>query len=888
MGEYSFKRIVGVVTVIGLVAAGVVAGAVWKRRVDALGDAERGVVGLAGMLAEQVQHSSQAIDFAVNEVEGAVAASDQESFRRLATSAETQRVLIAAADKRHSIDLISIDDAEGVAVATSRGVPAPVRRFDDPQFERLRAERDAEIRVGALHVSEATGEMVVDVVKRLEAADGSFLGAIRVSVKPSALVNSYSPISAMPGQSYALFARDGQVLVRYPISTAVTPGQKLSRKSQWYDLVAHGGGQYRTFSAFDDQERIIAVRVVPFSQFVVTVSVKTETALAHWRVQAGASAFAVLLVAIAAGMLMRSLAVQFRRLADKEAALHAQSRALALSNDRFAAALGSMSQGLVVFDRSGRVVISNEKYAAMYGLATGQIYPGMNAREILELRAARGVYAGHAPQSYIKDAMSRRFNDRRVDHLTDGRSILVNHSVCADGGLVVTHEDITEREQAGRRIAHMALHDELTGLANRALFMETLSSLRREIGSTCAAVVVALIDLDDFKPVNDTRGHAAGDAVLRECAARILREAPDARVVARLGGDEFALAFGVSEVDEAACLQFAQRIAQALAVAYVFQGHSVEIDACAGVAIVAEPELSPDDMMRRADLALYAAKATGAGVCRLFEPQMELEAMMQRELAADLAAAIANDELVIAYQPVVDADTLQIRQMEALLRWNHPQRGPISPLCFIKLAEETRLIGDLGKWVLRRACADAANWPEHVGVAVNVSPLQLAGDDFTAIALDALNSAGLAAHRLEIEITESVLLQDKGDSLTILHRLRDRGVSIALDDFGTGFSSMSYLTRFPFDRLKIDRSFVMDAPRDPRSAAIIAATVEIARAFDIEVTAEGVETYEQRQTLRAAGVRLMQGYLFGRPAPICGDLPTIAAAAQIPTERRVA
>ncbi|MCC2107886.1 MAG: EAL domain-containing protein, partial [Hyphomicrobiales bacterium] len=554
---------------------------------------------------------------------------------------------------------------------------------------------------------------------------------------------------------------------------------------------------------------------------------------------------------VIAAFLMRALREQFRKLADKEAALRSQSQELELSNQRFSVALESMSQGLVVFDKHARVVICNTRYATLYGLKPGAIGAGMHARKVLELRAARGVFPGASPQSYARDALSRRFTDRRVDVLNDGRSILINHAVCDDGGIVVTHEDITEREQANERIAHMALHDELTQLANRALFLRSLSQLRGQIGRDCVALAVILLDLDDFKPVNDGHGHAAGDSILREVSARLVQAAPQAHVVARLGGDEFAIALGLNAQDEVDVAALAARIVTAIREPYAWQGQALEINACAGVAVIAEPEISTDDMLRRADLALYAAKAEGAGVCRAFEPHMELEALTQRALAADLARAIAGDELELAYQPVVDVDTLEIRYMEALLRWRHPQLGAIPPLRFVKLAEETRQIADLGRWVLRRACADATTWPQHVGVAVNVSALQLAGGDFARDVKTVLAQTGLRADRLELEITESVLLQDKSDDLAALRVLRHSGVSIALDDFGTGFASMSYLKRFPFDRLKIDRSFVTDAARDTGSAAIVAATIQLATAYDIEVTAEGVETYEQYQALRA-------------------------------------
>ena len=863
------------------------AAALHKLRQNALNDATRDVTGLAAILAEQILQSTRAIEFTINETEAALSAETPAGFAAVAMLPETQRAIAASADKRPAIDLIEIFDANGRRLSTSRG-PMPKAETPDAAAAAITETRDVRARVGSLSVSEATGELVVDISKPVAGAGGQTIGVVRVFVKPAALISTYSPISALPGRSYALFTRAGHILARYPNGVSLTAGQALPPTSPFYPTAAAGGGVYEVTSAFDGEPRLIALNVVPFSDFIVAVSISKSTALANWREQAVAISMAAFLAFVIAAFLMHALREQFRKLADKEAVLRAQSNALELSNQRFGVALESMSQGLVVFDKDARVVICNERYATLYRLEPDMIRPGMTAREVLELRAARGVFPGASPDAYKRDSLSRRFTDRRVDLLNDGRSILVNHAICADGGIVVTHEDITEREQASERIAHMAMHDELTQLANRALFLHTLSHLRGQIGRDCQAVVVILFDLDDFKPVNDTQGHAAGDSILRECARRLAEVAPSAHVVARLGGDEFALAIGLKSRFDCDAEALAEQAIAKIREPYAWLRQVLEINACAGVALIDDRELSTDDMLRRADLALYAAKADGAGVCRVFEPHMELEALTQRALAADLAKAIAEDGLELAYQPVVDADTLEIRYMEALLRWRHPQLGPIPPLRFVKLAEETRQIGDLGRWVLRRACADATTWPADVRVAVNVSALQLASGDFDRVVLAALAESSLDARRLELEITESALLQDRGDDLAALRALSELGVSIALDDFGTGFASMSYLKRFPFDRLKIDRSFVADAARDAGSAAIVAATIQLACAYDIEVTAEGIETYEQYQTLRAAGVKLMQGYLFGRPEPLSGALPKIDAAVSISAGHRVA
>jgi diguanylate cyclase (GGDEF)-like protein len=877
---YDFRRTFGVAGIVAILTALLVGVAVLKLRGDALDEARRDVSGLTAMLGEQVQQSAQAIDLALNEVTALVATGGKREFGERARSQAVREALANIAERRSAIDLISIEDAEGVTIANSRGQTQDERGPIYLMFDFLKHNSVRDTRVGALRVSDATGAMVVDFMRRLEAPDGTFLGVVRVSVTPPALVSTYSPISAMPGRSYALFTRDGSILARVPTAPG-TVGQRLPQGSEWYDVVLRGGGLYEARSNFDQQERIIAVRPLPFSELVVTVSVLRSTALAHWREQSLAIAVCAGLALAIAAFLARALVVQFGRLAENEAALRRQSEALEISNQRFSVALGNMSQGLVVFDREGRIVISNRRYASIYGLKPAQIPPGTPAQDVLRLRAAKGLYAGETVESYVRNSLRRRFTDQRIDRLTDGRSILVNHAACADGGMVVTHEDVTEREQANAQIAHMAMHDELTSLANRTQFVAALEAIRGGIGAAYAQVVLMLVDLDDFKPVNDTFGHDAGDAVLRECARRMQAAAPDATVVARLGGDEFALAFAVKDADVADPLVIAERLIAAIAQPYAIGGQSPVIGACIGVVTADDPALSNDELMRRADLALYAAKAQGANRRRMFEPQMELEALTRRDLASDLAEAIESDLLYLVYQPIVDGQTLEIRQMEALLRWRHPRRGLIPPQEFVRLAEETRQIDRLGDWVLRRACAEAAKWPETVGVAINVSPMQLANEDFAASVLRALADSGVSPRRLEIEITESTLLQYRLGSIAALRDLHAAGVSVALDDFGTGFSSLSYLKQFRFDRLKIDRSFVADVNRDAGSAAIIAATVQLARAFEIEITAEGVETSEQRAALRAAGVRTMQGYLFGWPDTIDDGLPSISAAASV-------
>ena len=432
------------------------------------------------------------------------------------------------------------------------------------------------------------------------------------------------------------------------------------------------------------------------------------------------------------------------------------------------------------------------------------------------------------------------------------------------GGWITTHEDVTERHQAAEQIVHMARHDALTGLANRTLFLECVQDAAR-LGDTCFAVLI--VDLDAFKAVNDTFGHPVGDALLVAVAARLGEATGPEDIVARLGGDEFAILQRLAGPDIGPATALAARLLTSIHEPYQVEDREVKIGLSIGIAAAAGAAIEPSAIMRNADLALYRAKADGRNCYRLFDPAMAEEIQSRRELAIALDAALARGQLAVHYQPIVDAVTLDTIAMEALARWCHPVRGDIVPDIFIPLAEEAGLISRLGAFVLEAACRDALAWPSSVKVSVNVSPIQVTRSDLVAAVQQALAKTGLPPQRLQIEITESVLLGDNDHNLAVLQELRDAGVTIVLDDFGKGFSSLGYLNRFPLDKIKIDRSFVERLGVDAGSAAIVAAVTSIAHAFEAVTTAEGVETEEQYRLLRATAVAEMQGYLFGAPQP---------------------
>jgi diguanylate cyclase (GGDEF)-like protein len=451
-----------------------------------------------------------------------------------------------------------------------------------------------------------------------------------------------------------------------------------------------------------------------------------------------------------------------------------------------------------------------------------------------------------------------------VQDLADGRWISVNFAPMEDNGWLVTLENITAQRLVEAKIAHMAHHDALTGLANRTLFHERLT----EAVAGCrrgGRYAVLYLDLDHFKAVNDTLGHPVGDALLREVTQRLKQQVRETDTVARLGGDEFAIVQSISQPSDSTAL--ARRLIEVVSAPYELNGSRVVIGTSIGIALVPDDGENVDEVIKNADMALYRSKADGRGRYRFFETEMDVRMQARRTLDLDLRKALAEREFRLFYQPLIAIATRSVCGFEALLRWQHPQRGMVPPADFIGLAEETGLIVPLGKWALRQACADAATWPGNLKVAVNLSPVQFGSHTLVEDVAAALADARLDARRLELEVTETAMLADTSAVLTILHQLRDLGLKIALDDFGTGYSSLSYLQRFPFSKVKIDRSFVSQLGQGGDNDTIVAAVIDLCNRLRMVTTGEGVETVAQLVCLASLNCVEAQGYLFSRPRP---------------------
>ena len=426
-----------------------------------------------------------------------------------------------------------------------------------------------------------------------------------------------------------------------------------------------------------------------------------------------------------------------------------------------------------------------------------------------------------------------------------------------------------DRSVAEARVRYLAHHDPLTGLPNRALLEQRLERAAAQTGRAGSSMALLCIDLDGFKAVNDSYGHAAGDMLLREAARRLLRTVRETDTVARVGGDEFIVVLSPESLTSDLVECVARRIIDTLADFYdVGEGRQAVVTASVGISLFPDDGISFDGLLGNADMAMYRVKQSGRNGFAFFRSEMDAEAQTRRSLEQDIRLATTRGQLSLVYQPQVDLQSDEVVGFEALLRWRHPERGQVPPDLFISVAEASGSIVPIGAWVLREACLEAARWTKPLRVAVNVSPIQFQQCDMTGLVADTLSATGLAPSRLELEVTEGILIRDPAATLGTLRRIRDLGVCIAMDDFGTGYSSLSSLRAFPFDRLKIDRSFIRDLATSREAAAIVHAVMGLAHGLDLPVVAEGVESEDQLTMLRAARCAEVQGYLCGRPAPI--------------------
>ncbi|WP_086996587.1 putative bifunctional diguanylate cyclase/phosphodiesterase [Rhizobium sullae] len=541
---------------------------------------------------------------------------------------------------------------------------------------------------------------------------------------------------------------------------------------------------------------------------------------------------------------------------------HGRGRAL------FALVLDNLPLGLSVFDSAQRLTLCNGRFRQIFGFSDDQAVPGVPVQALStnihgkERKVARSAFRSKDERTAPPGQGKIR---RREWLMDDGRVILSVVTVLPDGSNIAIHSDITEERKAAERIAHLAHHDPLTGLPNRIRFREQVDAALSERAPDEQIALVHL-NLDRFKSINNTMGVSTGDTILRQVAERIRASAGSENMLARLGSDEFAiLQRGRQQPWNVTAL--ADQIRRELSEPFFRGDKQIELSVSMGIAVAPEDGAETDVLLRNAGVALSQAKADGRKRERFFTSEMASRIQARHALEADLRLALQNDEFELHYQPLYDLRQQRICGFEALVRWNHPTRGRVAPMEFIPLAEEVGLVVDIGRWVLKKACSEAACWPEDIKIAVNVSAIQFTSSDLLADVDEAVAEAAISPARLELEITESVLMENLGDTLPILHALKERGTRISMDDFGTGYSSLSYLSSFPFDKIKIDKSFVSGIAENKEAYAIMHAIILLGDALGMRVTVEGVETAEQKSLLESEECDEIQGYYISPPAP---------------------
>ncbi|HEY3891619.1 MAG TPA: EAL domain-containing protein [Bradyrhizobium sp.] len=785
-----------------------------------------------------------------------------EAFKDQMSGEQARSMLQALIGGSSDVAGINVYDAAGELINSSRPGSIPAINISDrAYFKQLKAGATSPAITFALVRSRFTGNWTTVIARKVVGPDGEFLGVVARGLAPADFEKFFESLALGDGAAISMLHQDGTMLARYPHIESMI-GQNFSN-APIQKLLAHADhGTIRVISPVDGEDRLASARALSDFPLSILATITVSTALADWRAQARFLVVAALLATLVIGLtlflLVRKLSRQHRN----------SERRVALEKERLDTAINNMTQGLLLYDSDARIVLCNQRYLDMYELSPDLVRPGLHFRDLIAYRKRIGSFKGDVDEycSKVLRNVAQRKATHSIVETADGRAIEIGNQPLKGGGWVATQEDITERRRAEKQIAHLAHYDALTDLPNRVLFRE---QLEKELERTRRGERLAMlyIDIDEFKSVNDSLGHPVGDELLKAVASRLQGCIRESDFVARLGGDEFAIVqTGVRQPNDV--MELVKRIYEAIRRPYECLGHHVTTDASIGIALAPNDGTDLDQLLKSADLAMYGAKSDGRRTYRFFEPEMDARVKARRTLELNMRQAMVDRAFELHYQPVVNLRSGEIAGCEALLRWRHPVRGMISPAEFIPIAEETGLICEIGDWVLATACAEAANWPPAVRLAVNVSPVQFRSHAFALKVAEVLAATGLPASQLELEITEAVLIRDDDTALTLLEQLRALGVRIALDDFGTGYSSLSYLRRFPFDKIKIDRCFVDDITDAGGSSAIVQAVINIANAQNMTTTAEGIETEPQREMLRELGCTEMQGFLFSRPRPV--------------------
>ncbi|WP_409191116.1 EAL domain-containing protein [Bradyrhizobium sp. RDM4] len=773
-------------------------------------------------------------------------------FRSEMGTLAVHEVLRAKASGWSDVAGANLFDSSGVLINSSRSWPvADISIADRGYFNRLKNDPASQEEIEVVPGRFGGGQAIV-FARRVSGPHGEFLGIVSRAIAPEQLESFFASSGLGEDSSIAMHHQNGQLLGRIPRVDGMIGKNYRTGSPEQMAVFERTFVTTELASPIDGKERIVAARLLTVVPLVIVATKSLDATLATWRTQ---TKFFVTVAVLSIGLLVLTLVLIFRQM----------TRRLSVEKQRLDTALNTMTQGLLMFDQDQRLIVCNRRYVDMYRLSTTVVKPGVHFRDVIQHRHDTGSFEGDVDAycDAVLDGVGRIQSN--IVETADGRLIEVKNQPGAGGGWLATHDDVTERIRSDERIAHMAHYDALTDLPNRVLMRGHLERRVAELAQG-KPFAILYIDVDEFKGVNDSLGHEVGDELLRQVANRLRACVSGNDLVARLGGDEFAIV-KAGTCDQAELTALAEQILMTLRAPVDCKGQEIATDASIGIAIAPDHGDNLDDLLKRADLAMYAAKSEGRGTFRIFVPEYDAKARLRRQLEIDLRLALGRGEFEVHYQPLVDLAANVVTGCEALLRWRHPARGMVSPVDFIPVAEDTGLISEIGEWVLRQACTEAASWPGDIHIAVNVSPVQFRSRTLALKVAAALAESGLAPGRLELEITETVLIRDDEEALTVLQQLRELGVRIALDDFGTGYSSLSYLHRFPFDKIKIDRSFISDIGEPEDSSPIVQAVVHMAAARHMATTAEGVETEAQREVLRKLGCSQMQGWLFSPAVP---------------------
>jgi diguanylate cyclase (GGDEF)-like protein len=744
-----------------------------------------------------------------------------------------------------------IIDSKGIIRASTAG-PQPTPPIDvsdrDHYLVQLHSTED-HLFISKPVIGRASGQWSVQLSRRFTNSDGSFGGVVVVSLNPEHFTNFYDKIDFGSAASIAMIGSDG--VVRASGGSAAgrfALGQDLTGTSLLQHFNDSRNSVFEFTDAQDPQTMVMALRKVRGYPLWVTVGMRKADILQpsldglEWNALTGVLFTLIILAAME--QILRS-----------EAGAKQKSEQLKLT-------LEHMNQGIMLVTKDHDIPVINKRCGELLELPADFIdHP-------LCLESFAPLQIGQSSNSFYADLAMGPENGSSspganavVEHTRpDGTVIEVLRTPLPEGGFIQTFTDVTKRRQADAYIAKLASEDPLTGLPNRRVFRASIEKISGS-QSRSAEFAVLFLDLDRFKVINDTLGHRIGDMLLIEVANRLQRSLQHGEVLARLGGDEFAIVMP-SFTSRASLATSARNIVETIALPYDIDGHRIRTTVSIGIAVGPKDGINADDLLMAADLALYAVKTTGRGTYCFYEHSMNEELNDRRQIETDLREAIEQHRLHLAYQPVIDLRRNAISGFEALARWDHPTLGVISPAVFIPIAEDSGLILQLGEWALRDACTQAAQWPNNLKVAVNLSPVQFSLPNLAEVVVRVLAETGLEPHRLVLEITERLFISDTEKTLSVLHRLKSIGVGIAMDDFGTGYSSLSSLRSFPFDKIKIDRAFVVDLGENSQNSVIVQAVIIIARALGMTTVAEGVETAAQQRLLAALGCDEVQGYLF--------------------------